>query len=217
MKNKPALPPKSPFLAPRRVSSKDAVSSGSFSDHDHEIDSPFSITPTGNTHSTVEPEHKSTLVGCTANLITAIVGAGIVGIPYAMKETGLVAGTLLILLSGALGCKSLRLLVETAKHVDAPSYEILCEATFGSAGWTICNVNMFMMSWGPMLSYMMIVKDTAGKVLGFEAQSAHNMALVISSVGVMLPLSLQRVGKRSFLALKIENHVYWLPHHANLL
>jgi sodium-coupled neutral amino acid transporter 11 len=197
-KNMPALPPKSPFLAPRRVSSKDAVSSGSFSDHDRELDSPSSITPPSinrNPQPTVEPEHKSTLVGCTANLITAIVGAGIVGIPYAMKETGLVAGTFLILLSGALGCKSLRLLVETAKHVDAPSYEILCEATFGSAGWAICNVNMFMMSWGPMLSYMMIVKDTAGKVLGFEGERAHNMALVVSSVVVMLPLSLQRVGK----------------------
>ncbi|KAL3801665.1 hypothetical protein HJC23_013170 [Cyclotella cryptica] len=195
MKKKTALPPKSPFLAPRRVSSKDILSSGSFSDNDYELDSPFNIpTPSinSNTHPIVEPEHKSTLVGCTANLITAIVGAGIIGIPYAMKETGLVAGTLLILISGALGCKSLRLLVETAKHVDAPSYEILCESTFGSAGWAICNVNMFMMSWGPMLSYMMIVKDTAGNVLGFEDERAHKMVLVVTSVLVMLPLSLQR-------------------------
>lgn len=110
-----------------------------------------------------------------------------------MRETGLVAGILLIIFSGAVGCKSLRLLVETAKHVDATSYEILCEATFGGVGWILCNSNMFLMSWGPMLSYMMIVKDTAPIVLGFESEEGQNMILIICSVGIMLPLSLQRV------------------------
>lgn len=132
-------------------------------------------------------------MGCTANLITAIVGAGIIGIPYAMKETGLVAGILLIIFSGAVGCKSLNLLVKTAKHVGATSYETLCEATFGQLGWYICNVNMFLMSFGPMLSYMMIVKDTAPIVLGYETETGQNMVLVVCSVGIMLPLSLQRV------------------------
>lgn len=50
-------------------------------------------------------------------------GAGVIGIPYAFRETGLCAGWAFILLSAVMGCKSLRLLVETAKHVDAPSYE----------------------------------------------------------------------------------------------
>lgn len=92
-----------------------------------------------------------------------------------------------------MGCKSLHLLVETAKHVDASSYEILCEATFGHIGWIICNMNMFLMSFGPMLSYMMIVKDTAGIVLGYETDAGQKMILAICSVGIMLPLSLQRV------------------------
>ncbi|KAL3786576.1 hypothetical protein ACHAWO_000730 [Cyclotella atomus] len=187
---KPSLPPKSPFLAPRRISSG-ILSSNS----DHDDKSPFSIASHRSiidNGTVIEPEHKSTLVGCTSNLITAIVGAGIIGIPYAMRETGLVAGILLIIFSGAVGCKSLRLLVETAKHVDATSYEILCEATFGGVGWILCNSNMFLMSWGPMLSYMMIVKDTAPIVLGFESEEGQNMILIICSVGIMLPLSLQR-------------------------
>jgi len=136
----------------------------------------------------VEPEHKSNLMGCTANLITAIIGAGIIGIPYAMKQSGLVAGWFLIVLSATLGCKSLTLLVETAKHVNVQSYEVLCEAVFGQLGWIVCNLMMFMMSFGPMLSYMILVKDTLGKVLSVDS----NIALVVSSVLVMLPLSLQR-------------------------
>lgn len=57
----------SPFLAPRRSSSYSGVSISS----KDAVETSTSIN--------VEPEHKSTLIGCTANLITAIVGAGIIG------------------------------------------------------------------------------------------------------------------------------------------
>ncbi len=54
---------------------------------------------------------------------------------------------------------------------------------------------MFFMAWGPMLSYMMIVKDTLGRVLGYPEEdiAGQKMVLAVSSVLVMLPLSLQRV------------------------
>jgi sodium-coupled neutral amino acid transporter 11 len=61
-------------------------------------------------------ENKSTLLGCTANLINAIVGSGIVGIPFAVKEAGFGAGVVLIILCAILTEKSLRLLVATAKQ-----------------------------------------------------------------------------------------------------
>jgi sodium-coupled neutral amino acid transporter 11 len=61
-------------------------------------------------------EHKSGLLGCTSNLINAIVGSGIVGIPFAIKEAGFVAGVLLIILCAVLTEKSLRLLIATAKQ-----------------------------------------------------------------------------------------------------
>ena len=49
---------KSPFFAPRKKSIPD-LNAGRLDARDF-----------------VEPEHKSSLIGCTANLITAIVGAG---------------------------------------------------------------------------------------------------------------------------------------------
>lgn len=61
-------------------------------------------------------EHKSGLLGCTANLVNAIVGSGIVGIPFAIKEAGFVAGILLVILCAILTEKSLRLLIATAKQ-----------------------------------------------------------------------------------------------------
>ena len=61
-------------------------------------------------------EKKSTLLGCTANLVNAIVGSGIVGIPFAIREAGFVAGILLVVLCAILTEKSLRLLIATAKQ-----------------------------------------------------------------------------------------------------
>jgi sodium-coupled neutral amino acid transporter 11 len=99
----------------------------------------FTKTPGGTKHRSkrnpAEEEHKSTILGCSSNLINAIVGSGIVGLPYAVKESGFVAGIFLIVLCGFLTEKSLRLLVETAKHAHVPSYETVAEAAFGRVGF----------------------------------------------------------------------------------
>ena len=62
---------------------------------------------------------KKTRVRCwdvLPNLMTCIVGSGIVGLPYAMQQKGFCAGLVLICPTAALTEKSLRLLVETAKQ-----------------------------------------------------------------------------------------------------
>lgn len=48
---------------------------------------------------TITPEHKSGLIGCSANLMSCIVGSGIVGIPFAVSSAGLGAGIFLIILT----------------------------------------------------------------------------------------------------------------------
>lgn len=44
------------------------------------------------------PQKKSGIFGASSNLVNSIVGAGIIGIPYALKQSGLVTGVLLLLL-----------------------------------------------------------------------------------------------------------------------
>ena len=80
-------------------------------------------TPGGRTISEQQPahggiaEHKAGLMGTGSNLVNAIVGCGIVGIPFAVQRAGFVAGIFLIVLVAIVTEKSLRLLVNTAKHV----------------------------------------------------------------------------------------------------
>jgi hypothetical protein len=44
------------------------------------------------------PKRLSGIVGASSNLVNSIVGAGIIGIPYALRESGLIAGVLLLLI-----------------------------------------------------------------------------------------------------------------------
>jgi sodium-coupled neutral amino acid transporter 11 len=141
-----------------------------------------------------ELEKRSSLIGTYSNLVNAIVGAGIIGIPYAMKETGLVAGILLIFSVALLTDKSLRLLIETGKHASAQSYETLMEAAFGRPGFVFISINMLIMSYGAMIAYLLVLKDTFPVVLGVaqDDENRKRMVLLVSSLVVVLPLSMQR-------------------------
>ena len=44
------------------------------------------------------PKTKSEISGASSNLVNSIVGAGIIGIPFAFKQSGLVAGVALLFL-----------------------------------------------------------------------------------------------------------------------
>lgn len=155
-------------------------------------------TPGGTLHRRKKPkqeeESKSTLLGCSANLINAIVGSGIVGLPFAIQQAGFVAGIGLVILCAILTEKSLRLLIETAKHVHVPSYETVAEAAFGRFGFLFVAINMFIMAYGAMLSYLMIVKDSFSMVLGVDPtnEPMRRAILFLISLTIIVPLSSQR-------------------------
>jgi sodium-coupled neutral amino acid transporter 11 len=174
----------------------------------------FTQTPGGTRHKRLKPkaeeEKKSTLLGCSANLINAIVGSGIVGLPYAVNQAGFVAGIFLVLLCAVLTEKSLRLLVETAKHAHVSSYETVAEAAFGRFGFLFVAINMFIMAYGAMLSYLMIVKDSFGFVFGIAADNypMKRAILFIVSISIIVPLSSQRVSSC------YDCHIVWKRVHS---
>ena len=139
-------------------------------------------------------ETKSSVSGASFNLINGIVGAGIVGIPFAVKEAGLISGICMIVLSALLTVKSLRLLIETAKHIDVQSYETLLEAAFGKAGFYFISLAMLCNAYGAMVSYLMIIKETLPTLLGYGAEDAYmaRVILTVSTLLVIFPLSMQR-------------------------
>ncbi len=137
-------------------------------------------------------EKKSSVMGTYFNLVNTIVGAGIIGIPYSINETGLVCGLVLVFGVAMLTDKSLRMLIETGKHVHVQSYETLMEAAFGKPGFVFISVNMFLMSYGAMIAYLLVLKDTIPVVFGVDSDDGKRVFLLVSSFLIILPLSMQR-------------------------
>lgn len=52
--------------------------------------------------------------------------------------------------------KSLRILIETAKFMKVPSYETIAEVSFSRSGFVFVSVNMFILSYGAMVSYLIV-------------------------------------------------------------
>ena len=139
-------------------------------------------------------ERKSSLLGAYANLCNVTMGAGIVGMPYAIKEAGLVSGTVMIIICAFLTEYSLRQLISVGKVADVNSYETLMEASFGRPGFIFLSVNMFLLSLGSMIAYLIIIKDTLPVLLQFspDDEDTKRVIMFISSLFIILPLSLQR-------------------------
>ena len=150
------------------------------------------------------PKKKSPITGACSNLVNSIVGAGIIGIPYALNESGLIAGTILLVAVSCFTVKSLQMLVDMAhfhprlKGFGVYTYEDLMTVAFGKIGHHFILASMFVTAYGAMVAYLLIVKDTLPVVLGFEDEPGtgsfieRELIMIVTSFAVMLPLSLQR-------------------------
>lgn len=147
------------------------------------------------------PKKKSTIIGASSNLVNSIVGAGIIGIPYALRMSGLWAGVLLLILVAVLTDKSLRILIDQASfhpklgHLPIHTFEDLASYPFGKFGSGFVLFNMFICAYGAMVAYLLIIKDTIPTVLGYDHGThflERNLILIATSLFIMVPLAMQR-------------------------
>ena len=89
---------------------------------------------------------------------------------------------------------SLRQVITSGKRANVNSYETLMEATFGRPGFVFLSLNMFFLSYGAMLAYLTIIKDVLPILFGVAPDDEYTKRgiLVISSLIIILPLSMQR-------------------------
>jgi amino acid permease len=63
------------------------------------------------------------------------------------------------------------------------------------SGFTFISAAMFIMAYGGMVGYLMIIKENLSYLLGVDAHDTmmQNAVLVLSSLTILLPISMQRV------------------------
>jgi sodium-coupled neutral amino acid transporter 11 len=94
------------------------------------------------------------------NFVNSIVGAGIIGLAYALKQAGVYLGLIMLVAIAALTDHGARSIIVLGSKHGASSYEDLCGKAFGNLGTYTVSAMMFLMSFGAMVAYMIIIGDT---------------------------------------------------------
>uniref|UniRef100_A0A8C1XMH6 Solute carrier family 38 member 3a n=1 Tax=Cyprinus carpio TaxID=7962 RepID=A0A8C1XMH6_CYPCA len=141
------------------------------------------------------------------NLGNAIMGSGILGLAYAMANTGIVLFVILLTVIAGLSAYSIHLLLKSSGVVGIRAYEQLGFRAFGTPGKMAAGIAITLQNIGAMSSYLYIVKYEFPLVIqaflkvdnpSGEWYLNGNYLVVIVSCSVILPLALMKqLGKSS--------------------
>jgi len=136
---------------------------------------------------------KSNTPFAVSNFLNSIVGAGIIGIPFAIRHCGLFTGLVLLTWVGYLTDCSVRMIVTLGRDLGVNDYERLAEKIYGRRGYSTICVFMIFLAFGAMVAYCIVVGDVVPELLGVSSSpAARPVSIILCSGLVMLPLSLLR-------------------------
>ncbi len=108
---------------------------------------------------------KSGLSSAFMNMANSIIGAGIIGQPYAMRQAGLVAGVVLLVVLTVAVDWTIRLIVVNSKLSGASSFQGTVEHCFGRPGLIAISLAQWVFAFGGMVAFGVIVGDSIPHVL----------------------------------------------------
>uniref|UniRef100_A0AAQ5Z7H2 Amino acid transporter transmembrane domain-containing protein n=1 Tax=Amphiprion ocellaris TaxID=80972 RepID=A0AAQ5Z7H2_AMPOC len=132
------------------------------------------------------------------NLGNAIMGSGILGLAYAMANTGVILFLVLLTVVAGLSSYSIHLLLKCSGIVGIRAYEQLGYRAFGTPGKMAAGIAITLQNIGAMSSYLYIVKYEFPLVIQAflrvdnEWYMNGNYLVIIVSVAVILPLALMK-------------------------
>ncbi|KAK4896604.1 hypothetical protein LTR27_005522 [Elasticomyces elasticus] len=150
------------------------------------------------------------------NMANSIIGAGIIGQPYAFKQAGLLTGIILLIVLTVTVDWTIRLIVTNSKLSGADSFQATMEHCYGKSGLIAISVAQWAFAFGGMVAFCIIIGDTIPHVLSaiFPAMehtpvlwllTDRRAIIVIFVLCLSYPLSLYRdiamLAKASSLAL----------------
>ncbi|KAI8872910.1 hypothetical protein GQ42DRAFT_160909 [Ramicandelaber brevisporus] len=153
------------------------------------------------------PSQSAGVLSSFFNLTNAIIGAGIIGLPYAFREAGFGMGIVLLITLGFVVDWTLRLLAVNAKLSGRRTYQEMVQFCFGSFGMYANSFFQFVMTFGGQCAYLVIIGDTIPQVLVslfpgipdhavFWVLGNRRFIILVMTLFVVYPLTLYRdVGK----------------------
>ncbi|KAF4625825.1 hypothetical protein G7Y89_g12340 [Cudoniella acicularis] len=146
---------------------------------------------------------KSGLRSAFMNMANSIIGAGIIGQPYAFRQAGLLTGIILLLVLTFTVDWTIRLIVINSKLSGSNSFQGTVEHCFGKTGLIAISIAQWAFAFGGMVAFGIIVGDTIPHVMAAIFPGLRNIpvlsllvnrraVIVIFILGISYPLSLYR-------------------------
>ncbi len=128
---------------------------------------------------------KSSRLGMAANMINSIIGAGILGLPYALNATGFGAGIILFVLCAAMSVLGYIYLVEAGIKRNILNYDTLFKDLYGNLGLYHYSFILCLCTIGISTAYILLVGDSIATLLNLaygRDTDFHDRIRVIFSV-----------------------------------
>lgn len=146
---------------------------------------------------------KSGLKSAFMNMANSIIGAGIIGQPYAMRQAGLLSGMVLLVGLTYLVDWTICLIVINSKLSGTSNFQATVEYCFGRPGLISISIAQWAFAFGGMVAFGVIVGDTIphvllalwsdiGSVPVLGWLTDRRVAIVVFIMGVSYPLTLYR-------------------------
>ena len=169
----------------------------------------LAASPWGNdedVHEWAEQERqrpKSGMQSAFMNMANSIIGAGIIGQPYAFRQAGLLTGIILLIVLTITVDWTIRLIVVNSKLSGSNSFQGTVQHCFGKTGLIAISIAQWAFAFGGMVAFGIIVGDTIPHVLAavwpglgdipvLGLLANRRAVIVIFVMGVSYPLSLYR-------------------------
>ncbi|XP_042357356.1 probable sodium-coupled neutral amino acid transporter 6 [Plectropomus leopardus] len=133
------------------------------------------------------------------NLMNAIMGSGILGLAYAMANTGIVGFCILLVLVSSLAAYSIHLLLTLCDQTGINSYEELGGRALQKPGKVLVGISILIQNIGAMSSYLFILKSELPATIKSFMSSANEgpvwyedgrLLLILATLSVVLPLAM---------------------------
>jgi sodium-coupled neutral amino acid transporter 11 len=157
----------------------------------------------GEWHEAEQSRPKSGMRSAFMNMANSIIGAGIIGQPYAFKQAGLLAGIVLLIGLTIVVDWTIRLIVVNSKLSGANSFQGTVEHCFGKTGLIAISIAQWAFAFGGMVAFGVVVGDSIPHVLqavwpglsdipvlGLLAD--RRVVIAVFILGVSYPLTLYR-------------------------
>ena len=145
-----------------------------------------------------ETPRRASALSTACNLINCAIGTGVLGVPFAIRQTGAVLGAATLCVVASISLFTLNVLCRGARVYRASSYQELVRKSIGRVASHAVSLILVVCIFGTCVACTVVAADAFTEVntrcFGSNFPILANRRLIVSatSVGIALPLSLLR-------------------------